>query len=369
MARKKRCACRTKRRRMFKAIGAFLLLGVSFSARGVSGQSSETTGDNPVYHTPRGPIAIRDMRPYNLLFLQFLPESGDTLRSGGTRFRLQLDVANNMLIPSPKQGATVVEDNEYQRVTFSWQHGLGRQTEIGVFLPLEWRNGGFTDGLIQAYHHLIGYAANQDDIPSGRDHYPNYRSKLQIGDAIGHLFVDQGNAFGFGETTITLKRGLIPVNRRSALALRLGVKLPTGNPNLLLGSGNLDAGLSLDARYSVGRDIILYGNAAGALLGHAYHLPGAQPSMAQGFGGLEYRPNNRDSFFLQIDSNSLSVRTGNHFADMVATAGTFGYKRVLDRHNVFIASFSENGGITNYSAPFIANIGPNIFTAGLEWYP
>ena len=91
--------------------------------------------------------------------------------------------------------------------------------------------------------------------------------------------------------------------------------------------------------------------------------------MSQGFLGLEYRPNNRDSFFFQFDSASLALRTGNKFADGVGTEATFGYKRILDRHHILIASFSENGGIDNYSAPYIANIGPNIFSLGLEWLP
>ena len=342
-----------------------LLCLLSLCGRAAQGQAAE----NPLYLSPRGPIPIRNMRPYNLLFLQFLPDSGDTLASRQNRFRLQLDVANNMLIPRPSEGATVIEDNETQRLSLDWRRGLGRQTEIGINAALLWRNSGFTDGLIQAYHDLIGYASSQRDIPQGRASYPQYRSLLQVTDATGNTLIQQGSAFGLGETTVTLKRGLIRQNRRSALAARFGLKLPTGNPNALLGSGSFDAGLSFDARYGVGRDIILYANVGGAVMGHAHYAPGAQHNREQGFLGLEYRPNNRDSFFFQFDSASLALRTGNKFADGVGTEATFGYKRILDRHSVLIASFSENGGIDNYSASYIANIGPNIFSLGLEWLP
>ena len=128
---------------------------------------------NPAYHTARGPIAIRDMRPYNLLFLQFLPESADVLPRKADQFGLQFDVANNLLIPNPNGGATVVEDNEYQRLSFSWRHGIGKEMEAALFVPLLWRNGGFLDGILSGYHSLIGFAGDSEDNPAGRDRYPS----------------------------------------------------------------------------------------------------------------------------------------------------------------------------------------------------
>src|SRR5207245_1215298 len=99
----------------------------------------------------------------------------------------------------------VVEDNEYQRLSFSWRHGLGKETEVALYIPLLWRNGGFLDNILSGYHGLIGFAGNQDDNPAGRDGYPKYRSRLRLVDANGNVLADQGNAFGLGETTLTLK--------------------------------------------------------------------------------------------------------------------------------------------------------------------
>ncbi|MCW3095954.1 MAG: hypothetical protein JWL77_1572 [Chthonomonadaceae bacterium] len=324
--------------------------------------------DNPAYSEPLGPIPVRDRRPYNLLFLQFTPETGDVLRRHAERFDLQLDIANNLLIPSPTAGATVIEDNEVQRLGFTWRRGIGHGVEVGVESALLWRNGGFLDPLLSAYHSLFGLQGNGPDNPAGRDAYSKYRSLLLLQDPQGNTLVNQGNAFGLGETTLTVKRRLIPVQRRSALALRFALKLPTGNPTLLLGSGSVDAGLSLDYRYSIGRDIVLYANAGGALMGKAVRVPDAEPSMFQGFAGIEYHPNHRDSFVLQVDGSSLVVRTGNSVADRVATTATFGYKRLLDRSHTLTVSFSENGDIHNYSLPYFSNIGPDFtVTANLEW--
>jgi hypothetical protein len=323
---------------------------------------------NPAYATFRGPIPIRDARPYNLLFLQFIPETADTLPRHTDRYGLQLDVINNTLIPDPALGAQVVEDNEYQRLRLSWRRGLDNRTELGVFASLEWRNGGVLDGIIKAYHHLLGLPANAEDVPLGRDHFPLYESKLELNDSTGKEIVNQGNAFGLGETMVTLKRRLTPANRRSALAARFGLKLPTGNPTLLLGSGNIDEGLSLDGRYSLGRDIIVYANLGYVIMGHASHLPGARPNTVETLVALEYRPNNRDSFVAQVDGNGVFVRTGNTFADRSNVTATFGYQRVLDRHLLGFLSFSEGGHIHNFTLPSLSNIGPEFtLSTGVTW--
>ena len=47
-----------------------------------AGRAGAQANENPLYLSPRGPIPIRNMRPYNLLFLQFLPDSGDALAAG-----------------------------------------------------------------------------------------------------------------------------------------------------------------------------------------------------------------------------------------------------------------------------------------------
>ena len=145
-----------------------------------------------------------------------MPETGDILSLRTNRFDLQLDLINNLLIPDPRLGARVVEDNEYQRLRFAWKHGLSKQTEVGVFVPLVWRNGGILDGIMKAYHHLTGLLDDSDDVPLGRDHYPMYRSNREIIDASGRVLVDQGNAFGLGEMEVTLRECQVLLSKGAA---------------------------------------------------------------------------------------------------------------------------------------------------------
>jgi Protein of unknown function (DUF3187) len=313
---------------------------------------------------------MRDGRPFNLMFLQFVPESPDVLKRNTNRYDLQLDMINNMQIPAPNGGSTVIEDNEYERLRFSWRHGLPGNTEFAMYVPIVWRSAGFMDAIIDAYHHLVSLPANSLDVPAGRGSYPEYRSQLVVIDATGNVLVNAGNGFGFGETLLSMKKQLTHTSKRGALSLRGVLKLPTGSTSQLLGSGHLDAGVSLDGRISLGREISLFGNLGWAAIGKTNLALGTRPTSLQTLAGIEYRANSRDSYILQVDGNSQFVMTGNDFADRSNVTATFGYRRKFDRHHAMFASFSEGGHIYNYHAPGLINASPDFTVSlGFTWLP
>jgi hypothetical protein len=317
-----------------------------------------------------GPIPIRDSRPFNMLFLQFTPETGDVLKRNANRYDLQLDVVNNFQIPAAGNGSQLIEQNEYQRLRFGWRHGVARDTEFALFVPVEWRNGGMLDGVISAYHHLFALGDNSIDLPAGMDSYHLYESHLEVIDATGNVLVNRGNAFGLGDTTLTLKRSVLPQTRRGALAVRLGLKAPTGNTAEVLGSGHFDVGASADGRYSLGREISVYGNLGYVVLGHTGIAYGSRPNTVQTLTALEYKPNHRDSFVLQVDGNGQFVATGNSFGDRSNVTATFGYRRRFDRVHIGFLSFSEGGHIHNYTLPAFSNASPNFTVSiGMTWLP
>ena len=323
--------------------------------------------DNPAYHEARGPIPIRNGRAYNQLVLQFAPESADILAPGKSRFGIQFDVFNNLLIPVPR-GAAVEEDYEEQRLLLSLRKGLGRGTEFAIYVPIRYRNGGFIDEMLSVWHRFWGIESRTRDDPAGRGSGADYRSRIRLTDALGMTRVDVGNAFGAGDVTATIKRALIRQTPRSALSARLGLKAPTGNPGLLLGSGSVDAGITLDGRYSVGRRIVLFANLGGVMSGGATRVPGVRRWVNEYMLATELRANNRDSYLFQLDGNSVVVRTGNARADESQATFTVGYQRVLDRRLVFYSSFSENGDWNGYSTSFFGGVGPDFtVTLGLVW--
>ncbi len=226
------------------------------------------------------------------------------------------------------------------------------------------------DGIISAYHHLAGLADNSLDLPAGSGSYPLYQSHLEVIDASGKALVNAGNAFGLGDTVTTLKHALIKQTRHSSLALRLGAKLPTGNAAEVLGSGHFDVGASIDGRYSIGRDLSLYGNLGYVMLGHTGIAYGSRPNTVQTLTAIEYKTNRRDSFVMQVDGNGEFVNTGNSFGDRSNVTATFGYRRKFDRGHIGFLSFSEGGHIHNYTLPAFSNASPNFTVSmGMTWFP
>jgi hypothetical protein len=333
----------------------------------IFGASPVAAGE--IWTAARGPVPIRNMRSSHLLFLQFTPELPDPLPKGKKHIRVQFDVANNMLAPARGGGSRVIEDHEVQRLTLAYRVGVNRNTEVGITVPVVWRNGGFLDDVLSWWHGVWGLAQNQDDNPAGRESFPRNASTWQVTDAAGSR-VNGGSAFGLGETTLTLKQAIAEPSPRGAASWRLGLKLPTGNSNLLLGSESADVGLSLDGRYAVGRDFTIYLGVGGAWLGPARQVRGGQRSLSQGFASVEYHPNSRDSFIFQIDGATAPLLTGNSFADGAQITSTFGYRRSLSRHAALTASFSENGDFHAYKVQSFSSVGPD-FTAsiGFEWRP
>lgn len=316
----------------------------------------------------REPVQLRNQRSYNLLFLQFAPETSDVLPKGKSRLSIQFDIANNLLIPNSGSGATVIEDFETQRLQFAWRKGLSNSNEIEIFLPVVWRNGGVLDGILNAYHKFINFKANQEDDPAGRKAGGEYHSSWKLIDSDGKVLVDQRAAVGFGDLELSLKHSFNSRRQRGATAIRFGVKLPTGNLRLLLGSGGADIGFSFDSRYRVGRDFTFYFNLGGVLTGRANAVPNRESALWQGFFGAEYHPSRRDSYFAQVDWNSPAVRTGNLFADRLSVTALFGYKREVTKNTILSVAFAENGDIHNYKIPALSSIGPDLtLSFGIAW--
>jgi hypothetical protein len=325
--------------------------------------------DNPLYGTARGPLEIRNPRTYNLLFLQFMPQTPDVLKEGASVHGLKLDVINNMLMPRPSNRVTVIEDHEVQRLAYTWRRGLGRGMEVSIRAPLLYRNGGVLDEMINAWHAFF-HTKTSIDNRRLRENVRPYASVIALADASGAQFTSQGNALGLGDVSATLKRELLRPSHRAGLAARIGLKLPTGNAGRILGSGAADLGLAMDGRYSLGRDFIAYGGLGGVAMGRAAVVPGAERAMMQWYGAVEYRANGRDSYLWQIDANTRPVRTGHAFADRTHVSASFGIRRVLDRRLVLEASFTENGDFHDYRLPALSSVGPD-FTAslGVTWHP
>jgi hypothetical protein len=314
-----------------------------------------------------GPLQISNQRLGHTLVLTWQAQSPAVLPLGKTSLRAQLDVANNMLHPASAGQSAVLEDFETQRLTLHWRRGLGHSTEFAIAMPITWRNGGGMDPILRAWHRFWGIPSNYADNPSGRESRNDFGAAAQWTNGYGANLLRTGAAFGWGDAVVGFKRGLAS-SGSTALSARIGMKLPTGNPGLYLGSGNVDVGGYLDAWIRIGREFDLFLGGGGSVLGHPSRMPGAAGSQWQYHLAVQWRSTSRDCWIWQIDGGTVPFRSGHPFADRAPITGSFGYRRRLSRETSFTAYFSENGDVWSYRTPMLGNIAPD-FTAGvgLEW--
>lgn len=292
-----------------------------------------------------------------------MPEAPATLGQNRELFGAQFSASNTLLIPQTPQPQIVYEDCEDERLWLNWRRGLDNRTDLSVELPIVWRNGGFMDDVLTAFHRLTGIGTVDPDDFVGRDSVRKYQARLLLVDPSGRTLVDSAAAFGPGDASLYVKRRLA-----HSFSVRAGLKIPTGNQRRLLGSGSLDAGLALDGSFTVGRDFTVYGTAGAATLGHASIVPRARWLLWQYVLSVEYHPNSRDSFYWQFDGSPSAVHTGNRFADGTQGTALFGYRRRLDNTRSLYAAFAENGDIHDFKIPVFSNVGPDFtVTIGMEW--
>ena len=310
-----------------------------------------------------GPAPLRNQRPYQTLFLTFTPSDARALRRGQHRERLQLDIANTLLIPDPKLGGgNVLEDAETQTVTLSVRQGLGKGWEAGAALPVTDRDGGILDNLVRFYHEGVGLVKSSPDVFPGRPNIPSYRSIIRSQEA----GVDAGSAAGLGDLSLYAVRGLVSNDRRR-LSVRAGLKLPTGDADNLLGSGGTDYGLDVDGARLLSTRAALFGSVGYEKLGRATLVRSAALDSLSYSLGAEYRARPGLSYVLQTDGGSRVVRTGNRHADAEPSTLALSVRRGTGKR-IWTYSFTENGDIFGYKLPFVADIGPDVtFSAGLEW--
>ena len=217
---------------------------------------------------------------------------------------------------------------------------------------------------ISFYHSIFGLAGNGRDNPQGRDNLPRGRDILFFQDAQGRG-VNQGGAFGIGDTQLEARRQLL--RGANAATIRLALKIPTGDAGKILGSGAFDAGAGLDARHAFSRRLALFGSANAFLYG-ASNIPNAKHTGIGGGLGLELRAGRRDYLLAQVDAQSRTVTTGNPFADKTPVIASIGYKHRFGNGPTAFVSFSENGDFTNYHTPYLANVAPDLtLSVGVEW--
>lgn len=182
------------------------------------------------------PFFTRNLSPVIQIFGLPPSEGGQVTPHGRTKLRLVMETANNFTSDESSK-ESVLFDGETSRLTLSFRHGFAQYWEAGIDIPVVSHQRGMFDGLIENWHDTFALPqGGRDDAPRNRLHY-FYK---QEGEKEGLNFSDSGT--GIGDTSLYLAYQL---NRKTTavrryIALRGGIKLPSGSSDNLRGSGGTD---------------------------------------------------------------------------------------------------------------------------------
>ncbi|WP_460594488.1 DUF3187 family protein [Geomonas sp. Red276] len=256
---------------------------------------------SPAFAAEITPFATFDQSPLVQIFGLPAPGRAKLLRPRETECRFAVDWSNDFAHDAT-QRESIMLDGEAVRGTLSCYRGLSERWEAGLELPGVYQSGGVLDGFLEGWHHFF-------HLPNGtRSAYPRNRLLYQYEkDGVARLLFTGSHA-GLGDLRLTAATQLFR-DAASAVALRGELKVPTGDPGDLSGSGSTDFALWVTADHDFDLGDAGTGAFFGALgamaLTRGSVLADQQRNFA-GFGsiGAGWSPWDSIAFKLQLSSHS-----------------------------------------------------------------
>lgn len=186
------------------------------------------------------PFRTYNQNPVTQIF--GLPAIGESavLKKGMKEAGLFLDLANNHA-DSSSGGERIVIDGETYLLNITGRFGVSNRVEIGFEVPYIFQSGGFLDSFIEDYHSAFGFS------DGGRGQTPNGRLLFRYQRSGSNVFLVDKCGSGIGDIRLTAGIQLYENYQADprAIALRISLKLPTGDSHQLRGSGGADLALWL----------------------------------------------------------------------------------------------------------------------------
>lgn len=258
--------------------------------------------ENPVDAFP-----LRNHNPFLQVFGLPKFQTDELVQPDHWDFTFSYDVTNDA-DDADRSGEELVIDGEMQTFVFALRRRAFERVEFGIDVPYVSHSGGTLDGLIKDWHNLVGLSNSMREGPN---------------DQINHSFARNGTTYyeltesasGLGDIQLSAAYGFEHVT------LRAGVKLPTGDPEKLTGSGAADFSLGVYAgsTTTLFERAFDYSGFVGVLaLGDGEVLSEFQESTV-GYGGLALRWHATDRLAL---STQWSVQSSYYDVNIDEIGGT-----------------------------------------------
>ncbi|MBT8107139.1 MAG: DUF3187 family protein [Gammaproteobacteria bacterium] len=183
---------------------------------------------------------LRSHNPFLQVFGLPAFQTPELVAAGRTEFGFNLDIVNDME-EADRGGEVLTIDSESTIVNLSLRRGFGERYEFGIDIPYISHDSGFLDSVIYNFHDVVGLSNSTRDGPE--DQFRFYFERQ------GQVYVDESAPLsGVGDVQLSAAMAFDKVT------LRAGLKLPTGDPDKLTGSGATDVSLGA---YAAGRTLFL----------------------------------------------------------------------------------------------------------------
>jgi uncharacterized protein DUF3187 len=327
--------CLHTRRLAFGLVGVVVLM--------LLGAVPEAQADE--VYLPQGLMPVRDFQPIQGLSLQMSGESILPLNKGEFAVRLHVSESSTILQETTPNATAILKLNQL-RSALDLRYGLLPHTEVGIEIASLYNNAGGLDGLITAVEHLLIHSA---PIRESLKHTGFAYVLTRHGQT-----VLQGTNGAYGLTDMVLSSKTLLVAEKSAfpgIALRLAVKLPTGDQSRGFGTSVVDLGIGLAAQKALLARLVLYQNVNGIFPTGHYIGFGLRPYLTS-ITGVEIMVTPKLSITGQFDYYQSPFHgTGLKLLDHAVTEGVlaFGYRFTPELLWQFYAV--ENLDFTRDAAP------------------
>lgn len=290
------------------------------------------------------PLENRNHRAVSLPFLR-MPFQVERFARGEKSERYSLTLSNDFRLIG-----SVQEDAETEQFVYFLRRGM-KQGELGIEIPYLVRGGGILDPIIDFWHKNVLH----------------WEDKVRRTNPRGKSFVkhdgkyDFGSANGLGDISVYFK----PVIR-GRYTLNFGLKVPTGNPNSLLGSGSVDIGASISRLFQIRKKLSVSFLAGLVHQGTATYLCEARSWVSQLGFSTGYALSSRDELVLQQDSETSALRSGNKRSHAIHRTVQLAYRRKLSLHEWLEIYIAEDQDLASAKAKWLVNVAPD-FTIGFAW--
>jgi hypothetical protein len=295
-----------------------------------------------------GPFPVRSLSPIQLLFFQFTPERAIPLPRGMWNIRFDL-VEANILARDQNGNDSFLFDFELTRANLALQYGVIDQLAVGLDIPLLYTWKGFLDGPIKGFEDFTGFERTiRFERPQNLfDYILNKNGRTALKGTSG--------AVGIGDIGLSAKALLRQEGQLApAIAGRFALKLPTGDEDRALGSGEVDVALGVALEKTFGPVRLYFNTGLTIPTGNPFAGTGIDSvPMLSTFLTGEYRFTERFSILLQLNGITPPVRNTGLDIDQPIYEILAGFNWTLPGLPVvWQAGFMEDLNDTNRTADF-----------------